>query len=225
MKLYYHPVSTTSRPIMLFAADAGIALDYEVVDLFTGAHLQPAYTTVNPNQQVPVLEDGDFRLTECSAILKYLADKAGSPAYPSELKARARVNERMDWLNTGLARDLLYGFCYPQSLAHHKRQDDATQANTIAWGRQNARRWLGILDEQLIGPTNNYLCGAQITLADYLGAGMLSHGEVEHIDYAHWRNISRWLDTMKARPNWGPVQQALQQYWVQPCAGNSYETL
>ena len=82
MKLYYHPVSTTSRPVMLLAADEGIALDYEVVDLFTGAHLQPQYSGINPSQQVPVLEDGDFRLTESSAILKYLAEKAGSAAYP-----------------------------------------------------------------------------------------------------------------------------------------------
>jgi glutathione S-transferase len=225
MKLYFHPVSTTSRPVVMFAADAGIELDYEVIDLFTGAHMAPAFTAINPSQQVPVLEDGDFRLTECSAILKYLADKVQSPAYPTGLQQRARVNERMDWLNTGLARDLLYGFCYPQSLPHQKRPDDAAQASTLAWGAQNARRWLGILDEQLIGPKNTYLCGDRITLADYLGAGMLSHGEVEHLDYGHWRNVSRWLAAMKSRPNWTTVQQPFQQYWVQPCAGNTYVPL
>jgi glutathione S-transferase len=225
MKLYYHPVSTTSRPIMLFAADAGIALDYQVVDLFQGEHMQPAFAAINPSQQVPVLEDGDFRLTECSAILKYLAETAGSPAYPSELRRRARVNERMDWLNTGLVRDLLYGFCYPQALPHHKRQDDATHANTIDWGRQNARRWLGVLDEQLLGPNNAYLCGDSITLADYFGAGILSHGEVEHVDYAHWRNVARWLDAMRARPNWAKVHEPFHQYWVAPCANNTYQAL
>src|SRR5690242_8338356 len=109
MKLYYHPVSTTCRPIMMFAAESGIALDLELVDLFTGAHYKPEFSAINASNQVPVLDDGDFRLTECSAILKYLADKAGSPAYPKDLKARARVNERMDWLNTGFYRDFAYG--------------------------------------------------------------------------------------------------------------------
>lgn len=66
-------MSTTSRPVLLLAADEGIALDYEVVDLFTGAHAQPEFTKVNPSQQVPVLDDDGFRLTENSAILKYLA--------------------------------------------------------------------------------------------------------------------------------------------------------
>ena len=36
MKLYYHPVSTTSRPVVLFATESGIDLDYQLVDLFTG---------------------------------------------------------------------------------------------------------------------------------------------------------------------------------------------
>ena len=75
MKLYYHPVSTTSRPIMLFAAEAGIDLEYQVVDLMTGEHMGDAYAAINPNKQVPVLEDGNFRMTESSAILKYLAEK------------------------------------------------------------------------------------------------------------------------------------------------------
>ena len=223
MKLYYHPVSTTCRPIMLFAADHDIELDYEVVDLFSGAHLQPGYTAINPCQQVPVLEDGDFRLTESSAILKYLAERVGSPAYPSEPRQRARVNERMDWFNTGLLRDLGYGFVYPQALPHHRRPDG--QAATVAWGQQNARRWLGILDEQLIGPGNAYVCGDSITLADYFGAALLTLGEVAHVDYSHWRNISRWLDTMKARPNWASVNAPFQAHFVAPYAGASFEAL
>ena len=91
MKLYYHPVSTTSRPVMLFAAETGTPLELELVDLMTGAHLQPPFDTVNPNHLVPVLDDGDFRLTESSAILKYLADKIGSPLYPTEHRSGALV--------------------------------------------------------------------------------------------------------------------------------------
>ena len=167
MKLYYHPVLTTSRPIMLLAADDNIALDYEVVDLMTGAHLQPRFSGINPCQQVPVLEDGDFRLTESSAILKYLADKTGSPAYPTGLRERARVNERMDWFNTGFYRELGYGVIYPQIFPNYKREDATVQSAHLAWGREKARRWLTILDQHIIG--SNAMCGNQLTIADYLG--------------------------------------------------------
>jgi len=225
MKLYYHPVSTTSRPIMMLAAENDIALDWNVVDLFSGAHLQPAYAAINPSCQVPVLEDGDFRLTESSAILKYLADKAGSPAYPSDPKQRARVNELMDWFNTGLYRDLAYGFIYPQAMPHYKRPDAAVHAGTLAWGRDKARGWLKILDENLIGPRNAYLTGADATIADHLGASMLTLGEVVHIDYSSWRNISRWLANVKARPHYAKVHEPFYAYFVAPYKDAKFEAL
>jgi len=53
MKRYYHPISTASRPIMLFAAESGIALDMQVGDLFVGEHTQPTYAAINPNRLVP----------------------------------------------------------------------------------------------------------------------------------------------------------------------------
>jgi len=222
MKLHCHPVSTTSRPILLFAADQGVALDVQVVDLFTGEHLQPPFLPINPSQQVPVLDDGDFRLTESSAILKYLADKIGSAAYPAAPQARARVNERMDWLVTGLSRDLCYGFIYPQVFPSHKRPDDASQAAALAWGRERATRWLTILDENLIGPRNAYLCGDRISLADYQAIAMVTLGEAVHIDYSRWRNLSRWIDTMKALPAWKPVNEPFYTYVVAPLAGATF---
>ncbi len=114
MKLHYHPASTTSRTVMLFAAESGIPIDIQVVDLFTGEHDNPSLEATNPNHLVPVLEEGGFRLTENSAILEYLADKAGSPLYPKDLRGRARVNEGMDWINTQRCRDLACGLVYPQ---------------------------------------------------------------------------------------------------------------
>ena len=213
MKLYYHPVSTTSRPIMLLAADEKIALEYEVVDLMTGAHCQQPFSGINPSQQVPVLEDEGFRLTESSAILKYLADKVGSSAYPKDLRERARVNERMDWFNTGLYRELGYGVIYPQIFPNYKREDAAVQSAHVAWGCDTARRWLSILDQHIIGP-NAYVCGEHITLADYLGIGMLTLGEVTRFDYAQWKNVARWIATMKARPNWNPVHEVFYAHFV-----------
>ena len=225
MKLYYHPVSTTSRPVVLFARESGIELDYQVVDLFTGEQYKPEYTKINPNHQVPVLEDGNFRLTESSAILKYLADSKGSAAYPSDLRTRARINERMDWFNTGFYRDFSYGFLYPQIFPFMRRPDDAVQAGTIAYGREKALGWLTTLDQHVIGPRNGYLCGDAITLADYLGAIMLLGGEVIACNFGAYPNISRWLGNMKALKNWAGVNEAFYKYGVEPNKGKAFLTL
>jgi glutathione S-transferase len=200
---------------MLLAAEAGIALDFELVDLFSGAHLQPEYCAINPSKQVPLLEDGDFRLSEASAILKYLADTVDSPTYPRDLRRRARVNERMDWFNTGLYRDLGYGLIYPQCLPHHKRPDAQVQSAVLAWGRDKSSQWLDILDASIIGP-NAYVCGDAVTIADFLGACYLTLGEVTRLDYSRWLNVSRWLTAIKARPSWAKVNEGFYAHFVAP---------
>ena len=225
MKLYYHPVSTTSRPVVMFAAEHSIALDYQLVDLFTGEHLQPAFTALNPNQSVPMLEDGDFRLTESSAILKYLADHVGSPAYPSDLRRRARINERMDWINTSLSREFGYGFVYPQVMPTHKRADGHVQLQTIAWGRDKARRWLKVLDENILGQDNRYVCGNDVSIADHLAIAHVSLGEIVRVDFTQWPNVARWIARMKDREHWASTNGAFYQYLVQPCAEVPFERL
>lgn len=216
MRLYYHPVSTACRPVMLLAAEAGIDLEYKVIDLFTGEQLQPAFGAINPSRLVPVLEDGDFRLTEASAILKYLAEKTGSPAYPTGLQQRARVNELMDWFNTGFYRDLGYGLVYPQVLPHHKRPDERVHAGHLEWSRVKTRHWLSILDQDLIGPRKTWLAGDDASIADFFGAALVSLGEVIRLDYSEYGNVERWLGNVKARPVWGPVNEAFYTYFVAP---------
>lgn len=209
MKVYYHPASTTSRPIMLFAAEQALDIDFNVVDLFTGEHLQEHYSAINPNRLVPVLEDGDFRLTESSAILKYLAEKSRSAAYPAELRSRARVNERMDWINTQVCRDFAYGFVYPQIFPTHKRSSDDVQAATIDWGKERAKAWMNVLDKHVLGTGNGYLCGSQLTIADYFGAPFVALGETLRCDYSGYPNVQRWLANMKQLKSWGKVNEVI----------------
>lgn len=223
--LYYHPVSTTCRPIMMFAADHGIPLALKLVDLFSGEQAGPAFTTINPNQLVPVLQDGDFRLTESSAILKYLADRHQVPAYPAALQARARVNEAMDWFATGLSRELAYGLAYPQLMPSHRRPDAPAQAAVLAWSRPRVLKLLTVLDEWMIGPHNRFLLGDRITLADYLGMGLLTLGEATKLDYARWPNIQRWLAGMKARPSFASTHEAFFTHLVAPAAEMAFEPL
>jgi glutathione S-transferase len=209
MKLYYHPASTASRPVVLFAAENEIALELQLVDIFKGEHRLPAYTALNPNGLVPLLEDGALRLTESSAILKYLADKVDSPLYPKGLQQRARVNERMDWFNTQLSRDYCFGLVFAQLLPHHKRRSDEAQAGTVQWGQEHSKVWLQVLNDHILGPGRNYVCGDAITIADYFGAGLLTLGEVIGCDFADYPYVQGWLARVKALKSWKPVNAVL----------------
>ena len=207
MKLYYHPASTTSRIVMLCAAEEKIDLEYQVVDLFTGEHMKPPYSALNPSCLVPMIEDGDFRLTECSTIIKYLVDQAGGGSYPKEARARAKVNEMMDWFNTNLYRDFAYGLVYPQAFPTHKRRSDEAQASTLEWGKEKSKVWLKVLDENLIGPKKAYLMGDAITVADYLGGEMVGLGDLIRCNYSAYPNVERWMRNIKALKSWPKVNE------------------
>jgi glutathione S-transferase len=189
---------------MLFIAESGLDTEMQVVDLMTGEHHQDPFVNLNPNRLVPVLDDEGFILTESSAILKYLADKINSPAYPKELQARARVNERMDWFNTQFYREFGYHLVYPQIFPHHKRESDEVQRATLEWGKERAAGSLQVLNDHILG-NYKFVCGDHISIADYLGASMVSAGDHIGVDYSQYPNVKRWLDTMRALPTWDKV--------------------
>lgn len=209
MKLHFNPVSTASRPVALFCAEANISYEPVVVDLTTGEHKKEPFLKLNPNGLVPVLEDGDFVLTESSAILKYLADKVDSPAYPKDLKRRARVNEIMDWVNANFLREYCYHLVYPQVFPNHTRSPEAVQTATLAWGKDKTHDFLQILDRSIIG-SNKYVCGDAITIADYFAAEVLSAGALIGASFARYPNVDRWMKSMQALPSWKKVNEVLE---------------
>lgn len=91
---------------------------------------------------------------------------------------------------------------------HLKRRSDEAQQATLEFGRENARRWLKLLNDYWLGPNKTYLCGDQITIADYFGSGIVTLGEIIRVDFTPYPNVKRWLDAMKKRPNWAKVNEA-----------------
>jgi glutathione S-transferase len=225
MKLYADPISTTCRPVMMLAAESGADVEVHFVDLFNGAHMQPEYAAINPNRAVPVLQDGEFVLTESSAILKYIAEKIGSPAYPADLKKRAKINSLMDWFNTGFYRDFGYGYVYTQIFPKFKHENEVVQKAVIEAGRERAKKWFAVLDKDIIGPNNKFLLGSEPTIADYFGAGILSLADIMRCDLSPWPNVQRWLKNMRALPSWNKVYDDYNKKLVEPTQGAPFVML
>jgi len=141
-----------------------------------------------------------------------MAEKIGSPAYPKDLQQRARVNERMDWVNTQLCRDLAYGFIYPQIFPTHKRRSDEAHDATLQWGKERAQEWLKVLNDNVLGATNDYLCGDTMTVADYFCASFVALCELTGGNLSEFPNVKRWLGRMKSLKNWQKVNEVIDGY-------------
>lgn len=209
MKLYCLPVSDSCRPVMLLAAEEGIAMEMEVLDLLAGDQFSERFVAINPNSAVPVLEDGDFRLTEASAILKYLADRVSSAAYPRELRARARVHEQMDWFVTGFHRVFGHGIAWPRAMPErYGWPDPAMQDAALRRAEPQARRYFDVLDRHWLAGDGPFLGGARPSLADMLGVSYVSLASLVEFDLSPWPRVLRWLDAMRARPSWSLANAA-----------------
>ena len=222
MKLYMHPVSTASRPVRLFIAEKNIPVTEQVIDITKGEHYKDEYAAINPSRMVPTLEDGDMRLSESSAILKYLASKTEAPEYPRDLKKRAKVDEAMDWFNTQFYRDFAYGLLYPQVFPNHKRPTDEQHSGTIAWGKEKAKNWFSVLDKHFLGD-KPYVTG-DISIADYFGACIVTAGELIGCTYEGFPNVQSWLGNMKQLESWPQINEVMYGF-AGSMKGKAFESL
>ena len=103
MQLYVDSNYASPYAMSVFVALAEKKLSFEIttVDLSSGAASAPAYAKLSLTHRVPTLVDGDFSLSESSAITEYLDESCPEPAlYPADVKSRARARQVQAWLRS-----------------------------------------------------------------------------------------------------------------------------
>ena len=92
MKLYTFFRSSAAFRVRIALNLKGLAYEPAFVHLAKGEHRRPEYAALNPQALVPVLEDGEMRLTQSLAILEYLEETHPEPPLlPKDPAGRARV--------------------------------------------------------------------------------------------------------------------------------------
>ncbi|HEX5276969.1 MAG TPA: glutathione transferase [Fluviicoccus sp.] len=83
--------------------EKGLPFETVPVDLQAGAHRTGAMSALSVTLRVPTLSDGDFHLSESSAIAEYLEDACPGPRlYPADPKHRAKAREIQAWIRSDL---------------------------------------------------------------------------------------------------------------------------
>lgn len=179
----------------LWALDE-LGLAYEHIEA-GGAHGivgDASYRALNPNGLVPTLEEDGFVLWESNAILRYLAHAHGGPlALPEAPRARALIDQWLDWQATAFTPAMRDAFLQLVRVAPEKRDPRVVEAS-----RANSERCAALLDRHFADTP--FVAGETFSIAD-IAVGLAAHRWFQlPLEREERPNIRRWLEGLAQRP-------------------------
>ena len=194
LKIWGRISSINVKKVVWTAQELGLNFDRHEAGGVHGVVKTPAYVALNPNSQIPVMEDDDYVLWESNVITRYLCAKH-SPGnlYPSDLQQLFNAERWMEWQQTMINPASRNGFWHLIRLPADQR-DPAL----IAQSNAAVEPLMAMLDAHLA--SRSFMVGERFTMADIpLGC------EVQRwfgLPQTRERrpNIERWFATLLARP-------------------------
>jgi glutathione S-transferase len=105
MKLYVDSLYASPYAMSAFVALREKSLTFELltIDIEAGRNHEPGFAKTSLTHRIPTLVDGQFALSESSAIDEYLDEAYPQiQIYPVDLKERARARQIQAWLRSDL---------------------------------------------------------------------------------------------------------------------------
>lgn len=198
MIVYGASLSPFVRKVLAYAAEKGLELEHKPIGLGSD---DPGFLAASPFRKMPGFSDGDFAISDSSAIIHYLEAKYPEPVLiPAEPEARARVIWFDEFGDTILcaasAKMFVNRIVAPRFLGRAGDLEAADKAE-----KEELPPILDYLERAI--PESGWLVGDGITLADIAVATAFAN--LRHLGYPvdsdrHPR-VAEFAARMLARPS------------------------
>ncbi|MEI9850605.1 MAG: glutathione S-transferase family protein [Sphingomonas sp.] len=202
MIVYGATLSPYVRKVMVFGAEKGLTLELQPGGMGRGG---PDFAAASPFGKIPGFADGDFRISDSTAIVTYLDAKYPEPGLiPTAPEARARTiwfDELADTLMM-VAGGAIFGnrFVRPRVL---KMACDHAAAEAAE------RDLLPPIFDYLEGviPASGFLVEDRLTLADIAVASPFATLGTIGVcaDAARWPGTAAYVEAIHARPSFAAI--------------------
>jgi glutathione S-transferase len=199
LNLYVFPPSPRAFKVLAVAEQLGLEYKVRLVDLTKGEQNTPAFTALNPNQRMPVLEEDGFVLWESGAIMQYLASKKpDKELLPSDPRRRADVTRWQCW-------DLAHWEPACATLIFERVVKQVFQMGEpdpaeIAKGEERFHRFAAVLDGHL--KDRKFIADDRLTVADFAVGASLNMAVPAQIPVGSYKEITRWHAGLCELPAW-----------------------
>ena len=195
LKVWGRRSSFNVQKVLWLVGELGLAHEHIPAGGSFGRLDDPDVRALNPHGRVPVIEDGDVKVWESQAILRYLAARYGKGSFwVDEPAMRARVDGWMDWSQTTLQPDFLNGVFWGYYRTPEAQRDWPAIHQSLARCADHFRLLDGILKDR------PFLTGDRLSLADVpAGTALYRYFELD-IDRPELPNVSTWYGRLQQRP-------------------------
>ena len=200
MRILEEKRAPNPRRVRVFLAEKGIEVQYEQVDIMTGAHRTGDFTRLNPVQRVPVLilDDGTA-ISETMAICRYFEALQPEPSLFG--RTPLEIAEIEMWSRRA---ELNFLFPVASCFRHlHPAMAELEKPQVPAWADANKPRVgeiIHVFDEAL--KSRPYLAGNRFSVADItalITADFMKPVRLTIPDEAV--HFKRWYDEVRTRPS------------------------
>ena len=201
MIIYGNSLSPFVRKVMVFAAEKGVALEKR--QALPGSD-DPAFRAISPFGKVPAFSDGDFSLSDSSAIVHYIEARHPLPLLiPSDAQARGQTIWFDEFADTILAQPvgkIFFNRIVAKMLGRPANPAAADEAQEKEL--PPVLRWL---ESQI--PESNFLVGHVFTLADIsVGTMIVNLGHTGTApDAAQYPKLAAYCESILSRPSFGKL--------------------
>ena len=199
MKLYGFPPSPNTWKVRAVAAQLGIKLELQLVDLPKGEQRTPGYLALNPTGRTPTLVDGDFKLWESTAIMQYLASRSTNSLWPNDTRVRADIMRWQSWQLQHFAPDACVPLTFQRLVKKRLNLGPPDQA-IVDKALEAFKRDASVLDAHLA--KQRYLVGQELTLADLSVAAVLVYANEAEMPLAQYPRVQEWSGRIYALQAW-----------------------
>ncbi|MFP6711209.1 MAG: glutathione S-transferase family protein [Rhodospirillales bacterium] len=196
IKLYGFAPSSYTWTTRLAAEEKGITHELLPIEFGSDDH-----KALHPFAKIPIMDHGDNRLYETSAICRYIDETFDGPALqPADAFGRAEVDQ---W-NSSLV-DYYYDWCVRRIVVQRvvvPTRGGETDEEMVADAVPHAKYTMSVANEKL--SNSAYLIGDEPTIADFMLLPMVFYSaqvpEGEQTVKGH-SALEDWLGRMQERPS------------------------
>jgi len=203
MRVLYHlPLCPYARKVRAVLAEKRLPFELRVERVWDR---RPEYLELNPACTVPTLvEDNGLVIPDSAVICEYLDE-----AYPDTGLLGRTIAERVEarrlaaWFDQKFAAEVMRNLLWEKTMKQALRLG-SPDAALLRAGYANLKQHLGYIG--WLAEHRRFLAGANLTLADFSAAAMLSSLDfIGDVDWALSPPAKEWYARIKSRPSFRAI--------------------